>query len=299
MRNGAKAKGMPIIVVAAALFFGALTLAPLFAQEGPLAGTIAGTPPAGASEKGKGILKLDGEYWRGFLLDPVEMARHHAKWGERQWLGLGLFSATALGLYHYDEHLQHWSQEHKSGGSDSAARAVKPLGNGYISVPFLAAYYVIGRGFKNEKAQETGRLGFESFVLTAAATQLLKFVSHRDRPNESLDSGTWNGPSFSNHHLSFPSGDASSAFAVATIFATEYKEKRWVPPLAYGLAALTAMARVHDNAHWSSDVFAGSSLGYLISKSLYRIHHSNARGEMVLLPIIGQGRRGLEVAWRF
>ncbi len=278
------------------LLSGLVALAAAAQNAAPKSGAVTESvePPSNGP-----VLKLDKKYWSGFLSDPKEMIKPGFTGENHFWVKAVLFAGAGLALYRYDENIQRWSQEHKGGTSDSVASAVKPLGQGYLALPLVASWYLIGRKARDGRAQETGRLGFESFILTAAATQFLKFSTHRDRPNESLDHGVWNGPSFSNRHLSFPSGDASSVFAVATIFATEYKEKRWVPPLAYGLAALTAMARVHDNAHWSSDVFVGSVVGYLASKSLYNIHHADKGGEVALLPIVGDGRRGVLVDYRF
>ena len=66
---------------------------------------------------------------------------------------------------------------------------------------------------------------------------------------------------------SFPSGHAASAFAVASVI-DDQSERFSVDFLAYSLATLAAMSRVHDNEHWMSDVFIGSALGYFIGKKI-------------------------------
>jgi membrane-associated phospholipid phosphatase len=61
---------------------------------------------------------------------------------------------------------------------------------------------------------------------------------------------------------SFPSGHSASAFAVATVISGRYREHRWVPWVAYGVAAGLSLTRLPDQAHFPSDVFFGAALGY-------------------------------------
>jgi len=65
---------------------------------------------------------------------------------------------------------------------------------------------------------------------------------------------------------SFPSGHSIEAFAVATIIARRYRNHRWVPYAAYGLASVVGFSRLTLNVHFLSDVFMGGALGYSISR---------------------------------
>src|SRR6184192_4438522 len=53
----------------------------------------------------------------------------------------------------------------------------------------------------------------------------------------------------------FPSGHSIGAFSLATVFARRYREHRWVPWVAYGLAGLVSFSRITAQAHFPSDVF--------------------------------------------
>jgi membrane-associated phospholipid phosphatase len=57
-----------------------------------------------------------------------------------------------------------------------------------------------------------------------------------------------------------------AAFSVATIVARQYGNHRWVPYVAYGLAAVVGFSRLPLNVHFLSDVFMGGALGYSISR---------------------------------
>ena len=222
------------------------------------------------------------------------------EWKKETWMKLAFVTGAALIAYNYDENIQRWSQNHQGGSAgDNVVKAVKPLGNGLVTMPLLAGFYLLGRHYGNERMQETSALGVESFVLSEVLVQFLKYGTHRERPSESQYSDKRHNPSFKNEHLSFASGEACAAFSVATIFATEYSDKKWVPPLSYGLATIAALGRVHDNGHWASDVIVGSSIGYFMSKAIYHHHHSRSAKNMTFMPIVGNNKHGLLVALRF
>ncbi|GIV19382.1 MAG: phosphatase PAP2 family protein [Armatimonadota bacterium] len=61
------------------------------------------------------------------------------------------------------------------------------------------------------------------------------------------------------HSLSFPSSHAVNTFAAATLFSLFYR--RWVPWVAYGLAAIVSYSRIYLGLHYPSDVFGGAVIG--------------------------------------
>jgi len=69
--------------------------------------------------------------------------------------------------------------------------------------------------------------------------------------------------------------------------------------LAYGLATLTALSRVNDNAHWASDVFVGSAIGYFTAKAIVRRHRKNRGNNLMVLPLLGSKHTGLLVSYQF
>ena len=134
-------------------------------------------------------------------------------------------------------------------------------------------------------------------MMTFDSRGALKFSTGRVRPKSAQDSGEWNGPNFDD--VSFPSGHTSSAFAIATVLASEYKNNPWVPPVAYGLATLTGLSRLNDNKHWASDVFLGGALGYFISKTLIKLHSNKKGRHYTIYPRISKKETGLVFAMQF
>jgi len=72
-----------------------------------------------------------------------------------------------------------------------------------------------------------------------------------------------------------------------------------VPPLAYGLATLTAVSRVDSNDHWTSDVFLGAVIGYVTSKALHHLHTRALGTTVALRPMSTSGGGGLALDFKF
>jgi hypothetical protein len=63
-----------------------------------------------------------------------------------------------------------------------------------------------------------------------------------------------------------------AAFAVATVVAERNPNRRWVAPVAYGLAAGVAASRVYGEHHYLSDVVVGGVIGHGVGKLVLRRH---------------------------
>jgi membrane-associated phospholipid phosphatase len=105
----------------------------------------------------------------------------------------------------------------------------------------------------------TGRAlwqGGEAFVLSYAASTLLKSAAGRERPSETDDPHRWHRGGDS-----FPSRHAAGTAALVTPLIMEYGREQ---PAVWLLAALPAyqmVSRVKTRDHWQSDVVAGAALG--------------------------------------
>jgi membrane-associated phospholipid phosphatase len=190
-------------------------------------------------------IQLNTGYWKSYISDTKSILTSPSRWERSDWIKTSLVLGTTFGLYIFDQNIQDWVQDHRDDSSDDIANFAKPFGNGLYLLPSLGVYYLYGHFFASNKAKRTGLLGLESFIVSGVFTQAIKFTGHRHRPDTGDDYDTWDGPSFSSNHLSFPSGHSSTAFSIATVIASEYDHIVFIPPLAYGIATLTALSRVH------------------------------------------------------
>jgi hypothetical protein len=180
---------------------------------------------------------------------------------------------------------------------------VSQIGAPYSLAGMAAGMYLISRATGDKKARETGFLGAEAILHSQLVTLVLKSATRRERP---LDSKLQSigGTAFWRGGDSFPSGHASGSFALATIFAYEYgKDHKWVPFASYGVASLVTVSRLSAEKHWISDLFVGSSMGFLIGRYIYKVHHDPRvdgnvpRRAERLIPNVGYGSRGITLTW--
>jgi len=218
-------------------------------------------------------LKLNNDYFEGFISAIKSILTSPSHWQRSDCINASLIVGITAGLYTQDQKIQDWAQENRSSVSDKISEFAKPFGDGRYTLPGLGAFYLYGHLFEDEKAQRTALLSLKSYVVSGLFVQALEFTGHRHRPSSGDPYNTWDGPSFSTSNLSFPSGHSSSAFAIATVIASEYRDKAFVPPLVYGIATLTALSRVNDNAHWASDVFFGAIIGYFAAKAIMALNN--------------------------
>lgn len=225
--------------------------------------------------------ELNGSYLKGYFSDIRGIMTSPVHWNGRQWTKVAIVAGVAASLYPLDSETREESQESRNSFNDTVSRVFRSFGEPQYTALPLGALYLYGHLQGDGRARETALLGLESLVLSGVTTGIIKNLAHRDRPSSGQPYNIWHGPELSPHDLSFPSGHSTEAFALATVIANEYGDKKCIPPLAYGIASMTALSRVHDNAHWLSDIFVGSAIGYFTAKAVL---HRHGVGKTSILP---------------
>jgi membrane-associated phospholipid phosphatase len=130
---------------------------------------------------------------------------------------------------------------------------------------------------------------FASIALAGLTTDLVKALLGRERPKLFFRDGSY-GFDFlhtRSDYLSFPSGHATTGFALATALTLLWPRHA----AAYFLVALAiAASRVLANAHWLSDVLAGGSVGIAVTLYLAALFRANGAAPAAL--------RAGNAAWR-
>ena len=132
-----------------------------------------------------------------------------------------------------------------------------------------AAFYGIGLVRKRPYMEKTALFAGEAFADSMVVYGVINAVTRRLRPSDMPPQGPFSDTFFRGKSVfgsSFPSGHTIEAFAVATVIARRYKNHRWVPWVAYGVAGTIAFSRVTLQSHFPADVFLGAALGYSISR---------------------------------
>ncbi len=144
---------------------------------------------------------------------------------------------------------------------------INPIGSGVTLLIVCVALAVVSRRLRRPRLHDAVCISALAFASAGLIEFSLKHLVGRPRPGAALASAGLLGPSFAPDIDSFPSGHATSVFAVATVFAAYYPRLRW--PL-YALAAAIALGRVYLARHYVSDIIAGAALGAIVAACLYR-----------------------------
>jgi membrane-associated phospholipid phosphatase len=141
-----------------------------------------------------------------------------------------------------------------------------------VEIGFPAAVYLTGLLRHDSYTEQTAILAAEAYVDSVIPNVVIKDISRRLRPSavppnrDFRDTFFQSGVTVVGKGSSFPSGHATAAFSIATVMARRYGEHKWVPWVAYSVAALISLSRISDMAHFPSDVFLGAALGYTITR---------------------------------
>jgi membrane-associated phospholipid phosphatase len=210
--------------------------------------------------------KLAANIWldqRTIWTSPFHM--HKANAGK--WIG---FTALIAGAVLTDRRTSHLLEN--SPGQVRWGDHVSNIGAAWTVLPVFAGFYAAGVLADDEKARETGILSGEAILDSLIVVEGLKLAAGRNRPNAPSKPGD-----FLQGGASFPSGHSGETWALASVIAHEYANRKWVPWVAYGLATTVAAARITAQKHYTSDVIAGSAIGFFAGRFVVNTHEAHAK----------------------
>ncbi len=151
--------------------------------------------------------------------------------------------------------------------------------SGFIAVGIYGAGFITG----NEKIRIAGLNGISSLVYATIVTQVLKYSIGRYRPYNNKGSFSFSPFKFDNDNFSLPSGHTTAAFALSTAIAESF-DNDYISVFSYGVATLTAAARIYHDQHWLSDTVLGAAIGYGIGKFISNNESNDSNFSFILLP---------------
>jgi hypothetical protein len=260
----------------------------VLAQETPPELTPESRPQGGTTVFGAVGKELE-RYWHdtGYVLTSP------FRWDGKEWMIAGVSIASLAIVGTQDERIDQAVSSRKTSRSESFAKAVTPFGQEY-AIAFTVATLGTGLVFKNAEIRDTGRDALEAELIAAGiVTPVLKKVFGRERPIEGSDGDEYQA--FASGDNSFPSGHATMAFALASVLSA--RSKGWiVPVISYSLAGSVAFARVHDRAHFASDVMAGALIGTLVGRSVVHRHMpEEGKISWMIVPVQTKGGAGIGI----
>ena len=209
---------------------------------------------------------------------------------KKNWIKVAAFAAGTTVLTFADKPINKFTTRitNSSNTLKSTSHFITQLGGLYETYT-LAALGAYGFIFKNQKVKTTTLLATQSYITAGIMETVFKFVTGRQRPLYYDPVTLRNEPSFKGPFAptirdkngkrlngSFPSGHTTAAFAAATVFAKEYRDRPLIPIMAYTAASLIGVSRMTENKHWFTDVLVGGMLGYLTGVQVVNNYHRYA-----------------------
>ena len=242
--------------------------------------------------------KLNKEFLLSCKDDFVEVLVSPKEWKGKNLLKFSAIVGAGLLLYALDGDIHQWSQDNRSSFSKDFFGFMDHFGDGGLLLGLMTAFYASGELFRNNSLRKTALLSLESWLTAGVIVRGLKIVSGRARPYPGESSHSFHPFSLRSRFNSFPSGHASSAFAVATVIA-EQSEKAYIDILAYSIAALAAVSRIHIDKHWPSDILIGSSIGYFVAKKICSLDEDRDSDRVRINLQFSRQRRAVSITFSF
>ena len=209
------------------------------------------------------------------------------RWDEQDWMYFG-GTLAAIGAAHaFDDNVRnHFAGPHPvlNGQDPNSTRDAIP------AAALFAGTWLVSTVIGDEFGKGESYTMIEAGIFSSVTVEGLKFAAERARPNSTLSANDWRAGG-----SSFPSLHASAAFAIGTVFAESGDDEyRWIRRfIGYGVAGATGYLRLHDNAHWLSDVVAGAAVGiatahFSMNRRADRVEHLQGLN-LSVTPIMGGG----------
>jgi PAP2 superfamily len=231
-------------------------------------------PEANPTPAHTGFRALASDTWSDFKSFPRRRST---------WVILGIGAGAALLAHPADDDVNA-----RLVGKKSADWFWKPgniVGSAPMQIGVSVGLYVIGRyivpanpdqpitGGASPRTNKWSHMGLDLLraqIVSQTFVHAIKYSVRRDRPTGEC--------------CSFPSGHATTAFAVAAVVERHFGYRMSVPAMA--IATYVATSRLHDNRHFLSDVVFGSALGTATGWTVVGRH---GRSSYALAPVAVPG----------
>jgi len=119
-------------------------------------------------------LDLNRNYFEGIFSDIAYTASSPSRWDHSDWIMAGSVAVGTGFFIGLDEEIRDVFKDNRSSTTDDFANLFEPFGNGVVTIPALATFYVFGHYDENDKAKQTALIASESFLVTGLYTTILK-----------------------------------------------------------------------------------------------------------------------------
>ncbi|OQY34412.1 MAG: hypothetical protein B6241_04735, partial [Spirochaetaceae bacterium 4572_59] len=218
-----------------------------------------------------------GKHLGWFVCDPYNLFVHTdgAYLASQIWV-LGVSGLLMLP----DDDVRYMVRENYCDGDKNPLNYINYLGTTDV-IKIVGGFYGLTLLTKNTKLQDAAFTSLQSIAYAEFFTNSFKYIIGRKRPDETdpdsrdgqLEFDPFSGSYFSGAE-SFPSGHATISAAMITPWFMYYPH--WSTALLFTAALGVDVARMGLDRHWSTDVLAGTGIGFFTGFFLSKIHQSGS-----------------------
>ncbi len=230
----------------------------------PTVDTTTGTPQREATWR-----SLPGDFLhdqKDLWTFPWQLAKGH------HWVPTLIVIGGTVGLIYADQLDTPYFRNHEKNWDDVNDVFDPMITTGEV-IALPAGLMTAGYIRHDDREVNTALLAAEAYGDSVVINLAMKAVTRRLRPSDVPPGGDFSDTFFKGGKSpfkgsSFPSGHSTAVWSVATVVAERYRHrgKPWIPFLSYTLATAISCSRITQSAHFPSDVWLGSVLGYSIAK---------------------------------
>ncbi|MCH5597697.1 phosphatase PAP2 family protein [Niabella ginsengisoli] len=211
---------------------------------------------------------LNKEFIIDGFKDGLDVVKKPLHWQKQDWIRLSAVMGGVGTLMIFDKQIKSVFLHNQNNFTNSVANVVEPVGDFYGLLIFPVVY-TSGLITQNKHIESIGLRGSKAMAITSVITLVSKNIIRRQRPDATNNPYNYALPFSKNKYTSTPSAHSAIAFTLATALAEEFPKEKWLAPVAYSIASLTAVSRIYHNRHWASDVLIGAALGHFVTKAVY------------------------------
>ena len=236
------------------------------------------------------------EFPKLIFSDTAHILTAPVRWDKREWVGFSLLAGAIATAAVADRSARSWELHNQNSVGYDIVDNLHQYST-YYSIGVLGLFYAGGAMFDNPKARAVAIDGASAALIALGIATGLEYVVGRARPG--VERGAHYFTPFSSSNDSFPSAEATQAFAVASVIASHYDEL-WIKATSYGAASLVGLARTYHDQHWTSDVLAGALIGTAMGMAVVRYNEKRRSGKekqtgFFVAPSIGRSAGGITV----
>lgn len=228
----------------------------------------------------------------------IEAYKRPFKWKKKEWLMSGSLLALSAASSLIDKPIYQYFEEHnrKDPLIAKVASVGDFMGQPEHNYPFMMTLWGLGVITKNEWLRDTGILLMASITSSGLVQTALKEMVGRARP--ATGKGPYAFKPFGGRaYHSFPSGHTMLALASGYILAHQISIKP-LRIIVFAIPVITGFSRLHDGAHFFSDLILGSAIGIGFAEAVLNLYpkiKAEQRGKISFIPTMN----GFKMAYSF